>query len=397
MPKGVECPHAGYVNLALSYADYFDLIPGMDATSLTSSLGYDGSMSEMYCAWVFGCAVVLLTKEQVRSGPDLLPILREGRGYGAVLSRPSASAARPPSAGPRDQAISAPRLQRHSGRRRGYAPILDADPLRPRKLIAPTWDLIPVTLGRQVGTLGPLVARNCFIPACPVESMDLVVVLPNQFDVAGILNGLRSFEPLFIFIQQFLLVSLRDRLIGGDLRNLFFHSSLRIGVLFALRIDTGKHHQDVGSDLVVLGEVLEAVLLGYTFGLSLEPRVSLIKFSDHRHVLLRADETLNLPLGEPDLFHPGPRRRPLGGCRERPSSRSAAEQRDELATFQLIEAHRITVPRTAYPMRDEASAGLGGWASALRPAFRLHHTRFGAGRGWGATRRHWLWPAIAGA
>jgi len=32
MPKGVECPHAGFVNLALSYADYFDLIPGMDAT-----------------------------------------------------------------------------------------------------------------------------------------------------------------------------------------------------------------------------------------------------------------------------------------------------------------------------------------------------------------------------
>ena len=27
LPKGVECPHAGYVNLALSYADYFDLIP----------------------------------------------------------------------------------------------------------------------------------------------------------------------------------------------------------------------------------------------------------------------------------------------------------------------------------------------------------------------------------
>src|SRR5262249_47103438 len=77
MPKGLECPHAGYVNLALSYADSFDLIPGMDATSLTSSLGYDGSMSEMYCAWVFGCAVVLLTKEQVRSGPDLVPILRD--------------------------------------------------------------------------------------------------------------------------------------------------------------------------------------------------------------------------------------------------------------------------------------------------------------------------------
>ena len=77
MPKGVECPHAGYVNLALSYADYFDLLPGMDATSLTSSLGYDGSIPEMYSAWVSGCAVVMLTKEQIRSGPDLVPILRE--------------------------------------------------------------------------------------------------------------------------------------------------------------------------------------------------------------------------------------------------------------------------------------------------------------------------------
>lgn len=74
--KGVECPHAGYVNLALSYADYFDLTPGMDATSLTSSMGYDGSISEMYSAWVSGCAVVLMTREQVRSGPDLVPILR---------------------------------------------------------------------------------------------------------------------------------------------------------------------------------------------------------------------------------------------------------------------------------------------------------------------------------
>ena len=77
MPKGVECPHAGYVNLALTYADYFDLLPGLDASSLTSSLGYDGSISEMYGAWVSGCAVVLLTKEQVRSGPDLVPVLRK--------------------------------------------------------------------------------------------------------------------------------------------------------------------------------------------------------------------------------------------------------------------------------------------------------------------------------
>jgi non-ribosomal peptide synthetase-like protein len=77
MPKGVECPHAGYVNLALTYADYFDLIPGMDATSLCSSLGYDGSISEMYSAWVSGCTVVMLTKDQIRSGPDLVPVLRD--------------------------------------------------------------------------------------------------------------------------------------------------------------------------------------------------------------------------------------------------------------------------------------------------------------------------------
>jgi non-ribosomal peptide synthetase-like protein len=77
MPKGVECPHAGYVNLALSYADYFDLVPGMDATSLTSSLGYDGSISEMYSAWVSGCAVVMLTKDEIRSGPELVDILRD--------------------------------------------------------------------------------------------------------------------------------------------------------------------------------------------------------------------------------------------------------------------------------------------------------------------------------
>src|SRR5262252_282505 len=144
--------------------------------------------------------------------------------------------------------------------------------------------------------------------------------------------------PLFKFIQQFLLLAFRDRLIGDDLRNLFFRSSLRICVLFAPRIDTGKHHQNVGSDLVVLGEVLEAVLVGYSIGLGLEPRVSLTKFSDHRHLLLRGDETLNLPLGEPDLFHRGHTRRPLRACRKRPPGRRAADERDELATA----AHSIT-------------------------------------------------------
>src|SRR6202008_447436 len=31
----------------------------------------------MYSAWVSGCTVVMLTKEQIRSGPDLVPVLRE--------------------------------------------------------------------------------------------------------------------------------------------------------------------------------------------------------------------------------------------------------------------------------------------------------------------------------
>ena len=78
-PKGVECPHAGYINLAQSYATFYDFTPGSDASTLTSSLGYDGSISEMYSAWVAGCEVVMLTKAALRSGPDLLPVLREAQ------------------------------------------------------------------------------------------------------------------------------------------------------------------------------------------------------------------------------------------------------------------------------------------------------------------------------
>jgi non-ribosomal peptide synthetase-like protein len=78
-PKGVECPHAGYINLAQSYATFYDFVPGSDASSLTSSLGYDGSISEMYSAWVAGCEVVMLSKSALRSGPDLLPVLRDAQ------------------------------------------------------------------------------------------------------------------------------------------------------------------------------------------------------------------------------------------------------------------------------------------------------------------------------
>ena len=87
IPKGVECPHAGYVNLALTYADYFALIPGVDATSLTASLGYDGCISEMYSAWVSGCAVVMLTKEEeTQPRAHSCSRVARSRGHGAFLS-----------------------------------------------------------------------------------------------------------------------------------------------------------------------------------------------------------------------------------------------------------------------------------------------------------------------
>ena len=71
-PCGPHQPGPVLCNLVHSRA-------GQDATSLTSSLGYDGSISEMYSAWVAGCEVVLLSKSALRSGPELLPILRDAQ------------------------------------------------------------------------------------------------------------------------------------------------------------------------------------------------------------------------------------------------------------------------------------------------------------------------------
>ena len=65
MPKGVECPHAGYVNLARATPITSISCPEW-MHPLTSSLGYDG-ISGMYSTWVSGCAVIMLTKDQ--TGP----------------------------------------------------------------------------------------------------------------------------------------------------------------------------------------------------------------------------------------------------------------------------------------------------------------------------------------
>jgi hypothetical protein len=87
--------------------------------------------------------------------------------------------------------------------------------------------------GRQSAPLVRLIEEGAFASLHAIASsllvpsnwVDLVVVLQNKFDVAGILNGLRCVEPLFELIQQFVLVFLRDRLVSGDLRDLFFFFS----------------------------------------------------------------------------------------------------------------------------------------------------------------------------
>ena len=97
-PKGVECPHAGYVNLALSYADYFDLLPGhgCDLAHVVDGDTTAAHSLEMYSAWVSGCAVgPARPSEQVRSGTELVAVLREAE---VTVLFPSAGAAHDPHA-----------------------------------------------------------------------------------------------------------------------------------------------------------------------------------------------------------------------------------------------------------------------------------------------------------
>jgi hypothetical protein len=50
-------------------------------------------------------------------------------------------------------------------------------------------------------------------------------------------------------------------------------------------------------------------------------------------------------------------------CRKRPRRRSAAEQRDEIASFQLIELHSVPVSQgriAGYRIGEDESAGIAG-------------------------------------
>src|SRR5262245_1793569 len=133
-------------------------------------------------------------------------------------------------------------------------------------------------------------------------------------------------------------------------------------------IDPDENHQDVGSDLVVLGEILEAVLLGDNLGLGLD-----LRFRGSRHVLVCADETLDLPLGESDLFHPG---RPFRPCRERPRCRRTADERDELAPPHSItsSASARSIGGTSRPsvlavLRLITSSNFVGCSTGMSPGF----------------------------
>ena len=75
-PKGVMIEHRNVANLVLADSDYFDLGPG-DRCAQTSSAAYDSSVEETWMAWATGATLVMVDDERVRSGPDLLPWLRD--------------------------------------------------------------------------------------------------------------------------------------------------------------------------------------------------------------------------------------------------------------------------------------------------------------------------------
>ncbi len=75
-PKGVMIEHRSVANLVRADAAHFGLGPG-DRVAQTSSAAYDSSVEEMWLAWGAGATLVVVDDDRVRSGPDLLPWLRE--------------------------------------------------------------------------------------------------------------------------------------------------------------------------------------------------------------------------------------------------------------------------------------------------------------------------------
>ncbi len=77
-PKGVMIEHAGVASLVRSDVGRFGLGPG-DRVAQCSSNAYDSSIEETWLAFGVGATLVPVDDERVRSGPDLVPWLREER------------------------------------------------------------------------------------------------------------------------------------------------------------------------------------------------------------------------------------------------------------------------------------------------------------------------------
>ena len=77
-PKGVMIEHASIVNLVESDLQAFALQPD-DRVAQGSSPSYDSSIEETWLAWASGAALVVLSDEVLRLGPDLVTWLRDER------------------------------------------------------------------------------------------------------------------------------------------------------------------------------------------------------------------------------------------------------------------------------------------------------------------------------
>ncbi len=77
-PKGVMIEHRSIVNLMASDMHEFALTPD-DRVAQGSSPSYDSALEETWLAWSAGAAVVVMSDETARLGPDLVPWLHRER------------------------------------------------------------------------------------------------------------------------------------------------------------------------------------------------------------------------------------------------------------------------------------------------------------------------------
>lgn len=77
-PKGVMIEHAGIANLVGSGMEALHLSAN-DRIGQSSSPAYDSSVEEIWLAFSVGATLVVIDDETIRSGPDLVPWLRDER------------------------------------------------------------------------------------------------------------------------------------------------------------------------------------------------------------------------------------------------------------------------------------------------------------------------------